>query len=154
MIRLHWNFSTSVRAFCWKNVGPMALFMDPQNLSKHRFQYKFGSYSTIHTFKNYFAIIFSVISFQFSANKRYLNTSLLFIFFSHFVFVNAHVNPTMPHCTAHLCPCLCPRRQPTTTKQLRYGGRKWIKKKKKCNCFCYNASYVWMSSLACLNFCY
>ena len=132
MFGLHWNFITSVfvrfaekmwvprkwRNYSWThkiypntdfniNLGPTVLF----------------------THKNYFAIVFSTINFQFSANKRYLNTALLFTFFSHFVFANAHVNPTMPHWTAHLCPCHCPRRQPTTTKQLRYGGRKWIKKK-------------------------
>ena len=29
---------------------------------------------TIHTFKNYFAIVFSAINFQFSTNKRYSKT--------------------------------------------------------------------------------
>ena len=42
----------------------MALFTDPQKLSKHKFQYKFGSHSTIHTFKIYFVTIFSIFSFQ------------------------------------------------------------------------------------------
>ena len=46
----------------------MALFMDPQKSSKYIFQYKFGSYSTIHTFKNYFIIVFSVL-----VNKQYPN---------------------------------------------------------------------------------
>ena len=37
------------------------------NINLHRFQYKFRPHSTIHTFKKYFAIVFSTISFQFSA---------------------------------------------------------------------------------------
>ena len=55
----------------------MALFTNPQKSSKHKFQYKFGSHSTIHKFKNYFAIVFSVFSFQFSANKLYPNTPFM-----------------------------------------------------------------------------
>ena len=34
---------------------------------------KNGSHSTIHTFKNYFATVFSVFSFQFQQNKFYPN---------------------------------------------------------------------------------
>ena len=34
----------------------------------------YGSHSTIHTFKNYFVTVFSVINFQFSKNKQYPNT--------------------------------------------------------------------------------
>ena len=32
------------------------------------------SHGTINTFKNYFTVVFSVISFQFSVNKQYPNT--------------------------------------------------------------------------------
>ena len=42
----------------------------PPNSVKHRFLGKFGSHNTIHTFKNYFATVFL-------ANKRYLNTPLV-----------------------------------------------------------------------------
>jgi len=56
------------------NVGSTALFTDPQKSSKHKFQYKFESHSTIYTFKNYFITVFSAINFQFSANKQYPNT--------------------------------------------------------------------------------
>jgi len=41
--------------------------MTQPNSAKYKFLGKFGSYNTIHTFKNYFATMFSVISFQFSA---------------------------------------------------------------------------------------
>ena len=52
------------------NLGPTALFAHLKIiLSIHRFQYKFGSHNTIHTFKNYFATMFSVISFQFSLQQ-------------------------------------------------------------------------------------
>ena len=43
-----------------------ALFMGPANTKKHKFCFKTGSHDTIHIFKNYFAIVFSLISFQFS----------------------------------------------------------------------------------------
>ena len=54
----------------------MALFMGLPNSAKCAHLCIFGSNSTIHTFKNYFAIVFSVINFQFSANKRYPNKLL------------------------------------------------------------------------------
>ena len=59
---------TCVSTFCWKMVGPTALFTDPQKSSKYKFQYKFGSHGTIYIFKNYCATVFSVFS-----NKRYPN---------------------------------------------------------------------------------
>ena len=37
--------------------------------TKHIFLDIFESHSTIYTFKNYFTIVFSIINFQFSANK-------------------------------------------------------------------------------------
>ena len=41
-----------------------ALFTDPQILFFNNFFIKNGSHRTIHTFKNYFAIVFSVFSFS------------------------------------------------------------------------------------------
>ena len=55
----------------------MGTVHEPPNSAKRRFLGKFGSHGTIHTFKNYFAIVFPTISFQFSANKRYPNTPLM-----------------------------------------------------------------------------
>jgi len=36
-------------------------------MEKRKFCFKIGSHDTIHIFKNYFPIMFSVINFQFSA---------------------------------------------------------------------------------------
>ena len=55
-------FMASVCAFCWKYVGSMAQFTDPQKSSKQKFQYKFESYNIIHTFKNYLVTVFSVFN--------------------------------------------------------------------------------------------
>ena len=49
------------------------LFMDPQISLFSNFFIKNGSHGTIHTFKNYFATVFSVFSFQFQQNKLYSN---------------------------------------------------------------------------------
>ena len=70
----HFNHSQDI-VFCffWGSNGTVH---GPSNLVKRRFLGKFGPHSTIHTFKNYFVIVFSVISFQFSANKRYPNKPL------------------------------------------------------------------------------
>ena len=40
---------------------------------KNVYSYIFASYNTIHNFKYYFVIIFSVINFQFLVNKQYSN---------------------------------------------------------------------------------
>ena len=73
MFGLRWNKEhVCVCAFCWKNMGLTALFTDAQKSYKHRFQYKFGSHSIIHTFKNYFATVFSIFS-----NKQYPNRPLV-----------------------------------------------------------------------------
>ena len=45
-------------------MGPTGTVHVPSNLVKHRFLGKFGFHSIIHTFKNYFTIVFSTISFQ------------------------------------------------------------------------------------------
>ena len=49
------------------------LFMDPQISLFSNFCIKNGSHDTIYTFKNYFAIVISAISFQFQQNKSYPN---------------------------------------------------------------------------------
>ena len=49
------------------------LFIDPQIPLFSNFFIKNGSYSTIYTFKNYFATVISIISFQFQQNKSYPN---------------------------------------------------------------------------------
>ena len=50
-----------------------ALFTDPQIPFFNYFFIKNGSHGTIHIFKNYFATVFSVFSFQFQQNKFYPN---------------------------------------------------------------------------------
>ena len=50
-----------------------ALFMDPQISLFSNFFIKNGSYGTIYTFKNYFATVFLIFSFQFQQNKFYPN---------------------------------------------------------------------------------
>ena len=50
-----------------------ALFMDPQITLFNNFFIKNESHGTIHTFKNYFATVFSVFNFQFQQKKFYLN---------------------------------------------------------------------------------
>ena len=52
------------------------LFMDPQIPLFNNFFIKNGSHGTIYTFKNYFATVISVISFQFQQNKSYPNRPL------------------------------------------------------------------------------
>ena len=49
------------------------LFIDPQTSVFSNFFIKNDSYDTIHTFKNYFATVFLVFSFQFQQNKFYPN---------------------------------------------------------------------------------
>ena len=53
------------------------LFTDPQITLFNNFFIKNGSHSTIYTFKNYFAIMFSVSVFSFSKNKLNPNTAKL-----------------------------------------------------------------------------
>ena len=45
-----------------------ALFMRPTSTDSSKINFKTGSHDTIHTFKNYFAIVFLVFS-----NKQYPN---------------------------------------------------------------------------------
>ena len=53
------------------SVGLVYCSQDPQVFYSKK-NFKIGSHSTIHTFKNYFTTVFSVFSFQ--PNKRYSNT--------------------------------------------------------------------------------
>ena len=57
---------------CWLFHGEQcicALFTNPQIPLFNNFFIKNGSHGTIHTFKNYFATVFSVSVFSFSKNK-------------------------------------------------------------------------------------
>ena len=54
-----------------------ALFMVPQIPLFSHFFIKNGSHDTIHTFKNYFATMFSVSIFSFSKNKLNPNGSIV-----------------------------------------------------------------------------
>ena len=57
--------------------GSYLLFTDPQTSLFSNFFIKNGSHDTIYTFKNYFATVFSVFSFQFQQNKFYPNRPLI-----------------------------------------------------------------------------
>ena len=71
------------------------VFMDLQKSSKHMFLTKFGSHNIIYTFKNYFIIVFSVINFQISTNKWYLNTPFdLYLVTSIFLHLSALIMPS------------------------------------------------------------
>ena len=58
-------------------VGLVYCSLDSQILLFSNFFIKNGSHSTIHLFKNYFVIVFSVFSFQFQQNKFYPNKPLV-----------------------------------------------------------------------------
>ena len=67
-IELKWFFSCVVHF----SMGPVYCSWDPQVLySAKKKNFKFGSYDTIHIFKNYFVTVFSIFS-----NKRYPNRPL------------------------------------------------------------------------------
>ena len=57
------------------SVGPMHYSRDPQASFFNKIFIKNGSHGTIHTFKNYFATMFSIFSFQ--QSKRYPNEPLM-----------------------------------------------------------------------------
>ena len=74
---------------CWRAcflVKSRVLFTRPASMEKCKSNFKTGSHSTIHTFKNYFATMFSVFSFQFSAIND-IQTDLNYQFFFSFYFV-------------------------------------------------------------------
>ena len=56
-------FSRDWWLFCMNN-APVHCSWDPQTSLFNNFLIKNGSHGTIHTFKNYFATIFSVFNFQ------------------------------------------------------------------------------------------
>ena len=65
------------KSFFFFSSRSRALFMGPTStLLKKNF--KIRSHSTIHIFKNYFATIFSIFSFQ--QNKRYPNKPVVLLF--------------------------------------------------------------------------
>ena len=57
---------------CILNSGSHTLFTRPTSTEFNKIFIKTGFHSTIHTFKNYFAIVFSVFN-----NKRYPNKPLI-----------------------------------------------------------------------------
>ena len=62
-----------------------ALFTIPQITLFNHFFIKNGSHSTIYTFKNYFATVFSVSVFSFSKNKFNPNTpKFVLLYLSHY----------------------------------------------------------------------
>ena len=65
----------SISAFCVFLVGPMNTIYGPSRTKKRHIHAFFKSHGTNHTFINYFATIFSAISFQFLANKQYPNST-------------------------------------------------------------------------------
>ena len=62
-------FNPHLLTFPQWTVHIRALFTDPQIPLFSNFFIKNGSYGTIYTFKNYFAIAFSISVFNFSKNK-------------------------------------------------------------------------------------
>ena len=66
---------------CWLFHGEQcicALFTNPQIPLFSNFFIKNGSHGTIHTFKNYFVTVFSVLVFSFSKNKLNPNVSQIY----------------------------------------------------------------------------
>ena len=55
------SLATSGIMHCW--VGPLHCSRDPQTYFFNKTFIKNGSYSIIHTFKNYFALVFSIFNF-------------------------------------------------------------------------------------------
>ena len=60
------------------NSAPVHCSQVPQITLFSNFFIKNGSHNTIYTFKNYFATVFSVFSFQFQQNKFYLNRAIAY----------------------------------------------------------------------------
>ena len=71
LLFMHCSLNSSHK--CWLFHGEQcicALFTDPQISLFSNFFIKNESHGTIHTFKNYFAIVFLVFSFQFSVSAK------------------------------------------------------------------------------------
>ena len=71
----HFDFS----ALFSISVGPIYCSRDPKISLFSNFFIKNGFHGTIHLFKNYFATVFSVFSFQFQQNKLYSNRPLMYL---------------------------------------------------------------------------
>ena len=71
-----------------------ALFMDPQITFFNNFFIKNGSHNTIYTFKNYFATVFSVFSFQFQQNKFYPNRPIEYFPYEPHTYKNINITHT------------------------------------------------------------
>ena len=78
------RFSNAAAFFCESR----ALFKRPASMDFSKINFKTKSHDIIHTFKNYFTIVFSIFSFQFSifSNKRCPNIPLMFDKFPCFIF--------------------------------------------------------------------
>ena len=89
-LRLHFQRVCLFFFFLFHAVNVDFLFTNPQISFFSNFFIKNGSYGTIYIFKNYFATMFSVFSFQFKQNKFYPNRmrNLLTIF----CFIDNHLN--------------------------------------------------------------
>ena len=83
-VGLHFTFAFSLLFLIYAQqlLGDSALFMHCSLLFVHysseKKNFKNGSHCTIHPFKNYFATVFSVFSFNFSKNKLYPNRYYIF----------------------------------------------------------------------------
>ena len=74
---LFFFFPATCFDFSAVNSAHMHCSQVPQTSLFNNFFIKNGFYSTIHTFKNYFATVFSVFSIQFQQNKFYPNGPLV-----------------------------------------------------------------------------
>ena len=59
---------------CVLNSGSRALFIGPISTKFVKIFIKIGYHNTIHTFKNYFAIVFSVFNNKRYSNRPYMST--------------------------------------------------------------------------------
>ena len=78
----HWNYVLVWIAMCLRMcwhlrflVGSCALFMRLASMKKYKSNFKIGFHDTIHTFKNYFAIAFSVFNNKQYPNKHYISVA-------------------------------------------------------------------------------
>ena len=71
--------------------GSVNSISDPQISLFCNFFIKNGFHGTVHTFKNYFAIVFSVFSFQFQQNKFYPYEPIIKTWNRTLIFENTHL---------------------------------------------------------------
>ena len=84
--------ATRLLCLCWWLhflCGSRALFMGPASTDFNKFFFKIGLHGTIHTFKNYFVIMFSVFN-----NKWYPNRPLFYALIQLWIFYT--------YCNCHL----------------------------------------------------